>query len=136
MSENNEQKTILFKKGILGFEEYKEYIVLKDNDSSLYYLQSVDDASVEFVLISPYLFAQDYAPVISEKYFQEIGGGEDIEFIMYLIVRLDPDPDKISVNLQAPIIIHLERREGVQAIADGDKYGIRESLAKLIKGSV
>ncbi len=128
------QKPIVFKKGILGFEEYKNYVIVKDEENMIYYLQSIDNPSVEFIIISPHLFSKPYSPNISELYFKELGGGEDEEFVLYLMVRPSRNSNEITVNLQAPLLLHLERRQGVQVIVEGDEYGMRENLEALIEG--
>ncbi|OOB79972.1 MAG: hypothetical protein BEN18_02265 [Epulopiscium sp. Nuni2H_MBin001] len=128
------QKPILFKKGILGFDDYKEYVIVRDEENCLYYLQSIDNPNLEFIIISPHVFKKPYNPKISELYFEELGGGADDEFVVYLMVRTSGKSEEITVNLQAPLLIHLDRRQGVQVIVDGDEYGMRESLRVLIEG--
>ncbi len=131
---STEQKVIKFKKGILGFEEYDEYLIVEDEESGLFFLQSKVESSIEFVIISPHIFTQPYEPSIRETYFEELGGGANDEFVIYLMVRLSNNVEEITVNLQAPLLMHIERREGVQVIVDGDEYPIRASLAEMIKG--
>ncbi len=127
-------KPITFDRGILGLEDCKNYIIVQDQDSFLYYLQSQDDTNIEFVIISPHVFVETYEPLIAESYLEEIGGGDDENFAVYLIVKLAKEMNDITVNLQAPILIHLETYKGVQVIIEDNKYSIRANLAKLIKG--
>ncbi|OOB80509.1 MAG: hypothetical protein BEN19_04525 [Epulopiscium sp. Nuni2H_MBin003] len=130
-----DNNAIIFSKGILGFEEYTEYLILEDESSGLYYLSVKEEPSIEFVIISPHIFKEEYSPTISESYFTDLGGGADEEFSLYLIVKLAKTMDEITVNLQAPLLIHVERRMGVQAILEGTRYGVKESLSRMIKGA-
>ena len=64
----NENDIITFPNGIYGFEEIKEYIILKmDKESPFLWMQSVKDNDLTFVLIDPRIFVKDYILDVSDR---------------------------------------------------------------------
>lgn len=112
--EYGEDRIIRFAKGILGFEDLKEYLLLKSDDELFYWLTSIDKPDIAFPLIAIRLIDSGYM----EKPDNEAFG----------IVKLDPDPSNITVNLKAPVYINQELKEGIQTILDDEKYPIDYSL--------
>jgi len=112
--EFGEDRIIRFAEGILGFEELKEYLLLKSDDEIFYWLTSIEKPEIVFPLIAIRLIDSEYI----EKPESEAFG----------IVKLDTDPSNITVNLKAPVYINQEMKVGVQTILDADKYPISYSL--------
>ena len=112
--EYGEDRIIRFTNGILGFEELKEYLLLKSDDELFYWLTSIEKPEIVFPLIAIRLIDSEYI----EKPDNEAFG----------IVKLDPDPSNITVNLKAPVYINQESKEGVQTILDEEKYPISYNL--------
>ncbi|WP_010166261.1 flagellar assembly protein FliW [Candidatus Epulonipiscium viviparus] len=128
------EKIIRFNKGILGFEEYKDYLILEDESNRLYYLQVKEEPRIEFIILSPSLFKLEYSPEINEEYFEEVDATSEDELILYVIVKLAKDENDITVNMQAPILINVSKRLGTQVIVEGEKYQTCEKLKILLGG--
>ena len=131
--EIDENKIIYFKEGLPGFERLKQFILLEDEESNFCYLQSVEDKDIAFTIISPEYVKSDYAPCIGESYFEKLGGGATDEFVLYNIITLRNPIEESTINLQAPLLIHIERRLGVQVIVEDKHYKVRENFMELIK---
>ena len=56
----DERQRITFPQGLLGFESFKDYVLLDAERQPFYWLQSVEAEQVAFVLINPFLFRPDY----------------------------------------------------------------------------
>lgn len=132
--EVGEDKFIIFKDGIPGFKELKKYILIESENGKFQYLQSVEDSNVCFTMINPYSIKEDYAPVISESYFEKLGGGKSQEFTLYAVVCLKKPIEESTVNLAGPLLIHVDRRVGVQVITEDKHYTTRHNLLELIRG--
>lgn len=126
-------KAIEFKEGIPGFEHLRKFILIEDAESKLCYLQSVEEGAITFTIINPEWIKSDYAPCIGESYFEKLGGGKTEEFALYNIVAVREPIEETTVNLQAPLLIHTNRRLGVQAIVEGKQYQVRHKLIELIQ---
>ena len=133
----DESRAILFKAGILGFEHLKRYVfLLQDKGILFWWLQSVDDGSVAFVVTNPFVVKPDYKPVIQDNDLEllQVKLPEDI-FLMS-IVTIRHDPFKVTANLRAPIVINSKNKLAKQIILDRPDYPIQYSIMdnKLILG--
>lgn len=122
----NEDDIIKFTEGIYGFEEYKEYVILKDKpDDDIMYLQSVNNGDLSFVLIDPYSIAQFYKPNLNEEDLNDlkVSGEADLKYLVIAIIR-----DKIEesvVNLKSPIAINPKLKTAKQVILQNNEYSLR-----------
>lgn len=131
--EIDETQKIVFKDGVPGFEELRDFIILEEAENTFAYLQSLENGQVAFAIINPYILKSDYTPQINESYFEKLGGGSNDEFALYVIATVGNTLEKTTVNLQAPLLMHAERRLGVQAIVEDKLYKTRHNIVELIK---
>ncbi len=130
-----EDKIITFKEGLPGFEDLKKYILVEDigADSSFKHLQSIEDGDICFVIADPYQFCKDYAPIISEDYFEKLGGGADEDFVLYVTVCLKNPIEETTLNLAGPFVIHTDNRLGIQVITEEKMYTTKHKLVDLVQ---
>lgn len=126
--EVSENDIIHFKEGIPGFEDFKNYVLLQDDDMSfLMYLQSIDEEFPSFVVVDPYSVLQNYEPVLAQSdmdYFD--CSGEDLKFL--LVTVLPKDLHDTVVNLKSPIVIDFKSNNAKQVILENKEYPIRYRL--------
>lgn len=109
-----------FKEGLIGFEEYKRFIIVSDKDLyPIFWLVSIDEPSLEFPIINPFLFIPDYNPDIELE-----EGSETI----FTILTLKKEVDKTTVNLKGPLVININQKKGRQIILSDDKYSLNHPL--------
>ena len=116
------EQHIIFDEGILAFEEYKGYILLEEEDSPFYWLQSTDNPGLSFVLMDPLKIDKTYSPKINKQELDKIGQGKDEDYVVYVIANIPEDTTQMTVNLKAPIIINVQEKKGIQVIIDNDAY--------------
>ena len=63
----DEDEIINFEKSIPGFNDIKRFILKEIEGSSFKLLQSIDDVTVGFVVISPFQVEEDYEINLSEE---------------------------------------------------------------------
>ena len=106
-----------FPEGLPGFEDLHEYKLFhEEGTSTVYYLQSTEDADVRLPLVTPASFQIDYRIELSdeEEAKLQIQAGDDI-LVMVTVSENQDDPQAgITANLMAPIIINAHSRIGVQ----------------------
>ena len=127
--EIDENKIIKFPYGILGFPEVKSYIVLdhmNNPDIPFKWLQAADDPALAFVITDPLLFCPDYNPDIDEQDIRElhITCAEDRGLIVIVTIPHE-EPEKMTANLQGPVMVNLKTREAKQIVLVKDEYTIR-----------
>lgn len=127
----SEEKHITFTEGIPGFENLTKFVLLQEENSQhFFYLQSVEENGICFVMVSPWGLIKGYNLHIPQSIEEKIGFGTEIE--VYLIVRVDEDPLKTTVNMQAPIVINPETNKGYQMILEGSESNLRTLLSQVI----
>jgi flagellar assembly factor FliW len=131
--EISERQVITFPVGIFGFAELHEYALLDAAQQGFYWLQSLDDPEIAFILVNPYDLRPDYVLNVADDDLDAIGYRSDEDILVFAIVTIPEDESKISANLQGPIIINRVEQLGRQAIsldpAWRTKHLILEELA-------
>ena len=109
---------------------------MQNEEILFWWLQSVDDGSVAFVVINPFIIKPDYKPIIQDNDVEllEVESPEDV--ILMSIVTIRSDPFRVTANLRAPIVINLKKRLAKQIILDKSDYPIQYSMVdnKVILG--
>ncbi len=123
-----EQDIVTFIHPILGFEDLTKYVFLFDQSvsSQFVWLQSLEDKDICFILADSSVVSEEYIPDLPKRELMELGDGKNI---IWLIVVLDEDFSKSTVNLKSPIILNFEKRRAMQIILD-QNYPIRYPLVQ------
>lgn len=104
-----------FPKGLLGFEELHDFIIIDDKDTEpLRWLLSIEEPDVGFAILNVSFIAPELRDEISPE--------ELALSTLFVVVTLHRDPEPITVNLKAPIVINNATKIGKQAVLNSDKY--------------
>lgn len=125
-----EGKVITFPRGILGFAKNKQYILFPHSEGSpFFWLQSMEDGDLAFVVMNPQLVKSDYSIDIDENILGELDVKEQSELEVVCIVTIPRnDPKRMTINLLGPIIINTQSRCAVQVICDSQSYSHRHPV--------
>jgi len=120
----DEDSVISFPRGILGFSDYKKFILLpRKDDSPFFWLQSVEDEYLAFVLMNPKLVMPDYRIEIAADIKQELEkNGQDPLDLMCIVTVPHDHPEKMTINLLGPIIINSNKKKAVQIVSTTSTY--------------
>ena len=127
----DERQIIVFPVGLFGFENLREYALLDAAQQPFYWLQSLDSEKIAFILIKPQIFRPDYKPDIPKPELQEIDleDEENPAALTFSIVNIPAgDQNKMSANLQGPIIINKEKRLGRQFISTDPQWKVKHFI--------
>ena len=113
-----EDKVITFPQGLFAFEEKKRYVLLEnqDRENPLWWLQSLDDSNLAFVLINPFLFKPDYEFELSAEDVEDLGLVNPQEAAVFCLVVIPRDVKKMTANLLAPLVINAQLKKGKQIV--------------------
>lgn len=128
-----DDKIIRFEHGILGFPDLKDFTLIfnieKGSESSIKWLQSLDEPNFAMPVMDPVLVMEDYTPMFDRELLKPLGNNLDAENLMMLVtVTVPKDITRTTVNLKAPIIVSVEERKAVQLISDSDEYSIKYNI--------
>lgn len=127
--EIGEEKILHFEQGIFGFEEYKDFTVLYDNEGEgepfFSWLQCVTEKALAFPIVNPFKVKDDYDPIVEEALLEPIGDCEAEDLLVFLMATVPDDPKQTTVNMKAPLIINTVNRQGIQLIVENEDYAIK-----------
>ncbi len=127
-----EDRVISFPKGLLGFGEYRKYCLLEPaEDSAFFWLQSIDDPALAFVVTDPSLFVPDYSVPIRSEQMGDLGLSRLEDAQVFVIVnKVD---QTLTGNLQGPLVINTLSRSGEQFVLAEKRWTTRHALITLAK---
>lgn len=118
--------------GVLGFPEETRYVLLEhDSEGTPFkWLQAVDNPALAFIVMDPNLIVEDYVVQFDDEAAKTLGTSTvDENFAMMSIVNIPHDePTAMTVNVRAPIVVHLEKRVGWQVVLANEAYPIRHRI--------
>jgi len=115
--------------GILGFEQFKDYVLLANPaEMPFAWLRVVDSASLAFVVINPFIAMPDYAPDIPDADVEYLGLKDPSDALLFSIVTLRGS-NGATLNLKGPIVINRHTHTGKQVIiANANNYSVEHPL--------
>ena len=109
--EFDESHVLEFPEGIIGFGEYRRFLIVDDVDTQPFrWLVSLEDSDLSFAMIAPEVVVSGY----EGTYFK----GENVT--VFLFVALKEPVDGSTMNLRSPLVIDNARRIGRQVILDDE----------------
>lgn len=127
--EIDESKTIYFPAGIIGFPEMTDFVLVYDEekgtDAPIKWLQSLQETNFALPVMNPLLVAEDYNPEVEDDYLAPLGEMKEEDTLVLVTVTVPKDYTKMSINLQAPIVVNAETRKATQIIVNAEKYPIK-----------
>ncbi|MGP1597798.1 flagellar assembly protein FliW [Peptoanaerobacter stomatis] len=121
--EVKDEDILTLKDGMLGYEELNRFILIKEDDIFIEYLQAIDEL-VAFAVMDPFLIKQDYSFDVPDSVLKALDIKSEEDVVIKTVVVIPEDITKIRTNLQAPIVFNKSNNKGMQIILD-DSYPIR-----------
>ena len=149
--EIGESEVIEFRNPILGFDQFRRFVLLRHAGNekgsqkeeahegekgagkdaaplSFYWLQSLEDGTLAFLVIPAVAIKPDYLPLIPEGDLDLLDIKSEEEVVLLSLATVRPDPLRITANLRAPLVINAHRRLACQSILEDDNYPIRYEI--------
>ena len=115
--------------GLLGFPEYTQFTLIKMNEEGLVYrLQSLEDESVNFVVVPAASFFPSYAPVVDDEVAARFDLVNGREVLILLVVTLGETFKDSTVNLMAPLLLDPKAQVAEQIIVENANLSVRTPL--------
>ena len=132
--EIDEQRIMNFPKGILGFPDNPLFALLQtNNEGNFFWLQSIERPDLAFVVCDPVLFIPDYQIPVKGDELTQIGlDGLENSQVLIIVNKVGRS---LTGNLQGPLVINVNNRQGKQLVLSEKKYSTRHPLMELPEGS-
>jgi flagellar assembly factor FliW len=115
--------------GLLGFEDLKQFsLSVYDPNTPFYWLKSLEDKELQFIVIEPQYVVEDYIFDISDEDAKEIDINDPKKVFVLVVVCIPEDPSKMTVNLMGPLVFNSETGLGKQIVLHGSNFPIQFPL--------
>ena len=131
--EVREEDVLEFEYGIPGFENMTQFVILgktDDENSPFFWLQSVQNSNLAFVIMNPRDLVPDYEVEIDMFTANLLKIKDENDALIYSIVTVPEDISKISINLKAPIVINAKNNKGCQVVLENEKYRFKHIITE------
>jgi flagellar assembly factor FliW len=125
-----DDRVMTFANGLLGFPNHTRFALIQTgSESYFFWLQSVDDPSLAFVITDPGIFFKDYDVPVREESQQELrlAGATSAQ----VFVICNKVGDWLTGNLLGPILVNTENRLAQQIVLTDKKWTTRQPLLML-----
>jgi flagellar assembly factor FliW len=124
----DERQLVSFPAGLLGFEQFKDYILLDAPQKPFFYLQSIDVPDLAFILIDPFLFRPDYSLDIDDDSLEEIDVARPEDVLVFSIVTVPGEGGAVTANLMGPLIINKANRLAMQTVLGDSRWRVKHDI--------
>lgn len=111
--------------GLPSFEDHHRYALLSEADSPVEWLQSLDDPTVAFAVLDPFLFCADYAFELSDADAAALGLVHAGDAKVRALLTLATEASDITANLFAPVILNAAMGLGRQVLLQDSGWSLR-----------
>ena len=132
-----DEKIITMERGMIGFPNLNHFALIFDEEkgqkqTSIMWLQSMDDTDIAFPVMDPHAVKEDYNPNVNEEIVAPIGELNEENTFVLVTVTVPKKIEDFSVNLKAPIVVNMDNRKGVQMIVEDD-YPVKYKVYDVLK---
>lgn len=122
---------INFVEGPLGFSEYKKFIIVEEEEDSLFLiLQSIENKKIAFPILEMDLLGVNLTTQISKDLLTQMKVQKANDLSMYCIVAVPSNFNNMTANLRAPVLINNKTQQGVQVILSDQELEIAKPIFK------
>ncbi len=127
MIEIDSDRIIEMREGMLGFPSHRRFALIQTAiDPVFFWLQSVDDPHLAFVVCDPLAFVPDYQAGVRRDDLEALGVTDVSE--LQTVVVVNKVDGYLTANLLGPLVIGANTRLGRQLVLSDKRYTTRHRL--------
>lgn len=128
--EIDESRIIRLPRGLVGFDCPQSFALIQTTqNATFFWLQSIDQPELAFVVCDPRTFVPDYRVMIKAEELALIERGEAKGSQVLVIVN--KVNNTLTGNLQGPLVINPDNLMGIQLVLSDKRYTTRHVLLEL-----
>ncbi|WP_339813095.1 flagellar assembly protein FliW [Paenibacillus sp. FSL R7-0189] len=124
--EVDEEQLYHFPKGLPGFDEETNFALIAMAESPFWYLQSISNMELSFLLVDPFVFYPAYEFELPDDEAEELEISSDV--VIRCIITLKEHVEQSTINLLAPIVLNPVGHSGKQIVLHKAPYHTKHSL--------
>ncbi len=116
----------IFASGLHGFESLKEFVLVPGSREGLFWLQSLTDQSIAFLLVDPFLVREGYSVDLGPTEKRLLGVKSPDDVLLLAVVTLPELSTRLaSANLRGPIVLNVNTARGFQTVVSDDSLSMQ-----------
>jgi len=130
----DDERIIEFPSGLLGFPEHKRFALIQTGEENYFFwLQSVDEPNLAFVVADPAIFFKGYEVPLRDETRQELqlADEEGSERFLQVFVICNKVGEWLTGNLLGPLVVNAANRLAQQVVLTEKKWTTRQPLMRL-----
>jgi flagellar assembly factor FliW len=128
-------RVMTFPNGLLGFPQHTRFALIQTGtENYFFWLQSIDDADLAFIVTDPAIFFKDYAVALREEQRQELR--IENEQLVQVFAICNKVGEWLTGNLLGPIVVNTENCLATQVVLTEKKWTTRQPLLRLTSGDM
>lgn len=132
-----DDKILKFPNGIIGFPHMTDFALIYDEekgkDTPIRFLQSLQETNFALPVMDPLLVTKEYNPQVEDELLHPLGEMTQEDTLVLVTVTVPKDLTKMSVNLQAPIIINAETKMATQIIVNAEQFPVKYYIYDILQ---
>lgn len=132
-----DEKIIRFQGGIVGFPELTDFALIHDSEKegacAVRWLQSMQEPAFAMPVMDPLAVKPDYNPEVEDELLKPLGKIDPEEILVLVTLTVPSDLTKMTVNLQAPIVVNAAEKKACQVIVDTELYPVRFPIYEILQ---
>jgi flagellar assembly factor FliW len=125
-----DDRVMTFPNGLLGFPNHTRFALIQTGtENYFFWLQSVDEASLAFVITDPTIFFKDYEVPVREEWQTELRIAD--AGLVQVFVICNKVGEWLTGNLLGPLVVNTENKLAQQIVLTDKKWTTRQPLLKL-----
>jgi flagellar assembly factor FliW len=126
----DDDRIMTLPRGLLGFPNHTRFALIQTGEENYFFwLQSVDEPALAFVVTDPTIFFKDYDVPLREETTAELEL-TDVGFAQVFVICNKVD-EWLTGNLLGPIVVNAQNRLGAQIVLTEKKWTTRQPLLRL-----
>jgi len=126
----DDERVITLPRGLLGFPNHTRFALIQTGQENYFFwLQSIDEPNLAFVVTDPSIFFKDYDVPIREETQADLQL-TDPQYAQVFVICNKVD-EWLTGNLLGPIVVNAQNRLAQQVVLTEKKWTTRQPLLKL-----
>jgi flagellar assembly factor FliW len=115
-----------FPEGLHGFESHREFALVPAAREGLFWLQSLAEREIAFLLVDPFVTTPGYEVDIGAREKTSLDLQDPAETLVFAIVTLPASPaGQATANLRGPVVFNTRRRMAAQILSAAQDRDLR-----------
>jgi flagellar assembly factor FliW len=135
--EVEEQSVVDMPDGMLGFAEFKKFVLIQHNQGSPFlWYQAVGEPNLAFVIVDPFTFFPDYEVLLTREDLDALQATELGNLAVFTVVVIPENPEDMTANLRGPVLINVEKKIARQVVLNDERYSPHQPILETVRGAV